>query len=138
MGKGGRVGDWIVFCHRGHNCWASEASQQGYNKQWTCNYHWEMQHELDRVPAPAHDEMAIEVGRGADNDYLTTLLPISCTAASRQAVAGLGIAGCMVSGLNVSVHADRQITEGTIPAIEAGTFDDQEANTAHIITKHTE
>ncbi len=111
------LGDYNLRCDScGRKIKASQAKKR-WDGFWVCPEDWEPRHILDYYHA-RKDQIGVPWTRdqqrsGTETFDVQSPATTGCTTFNKQAVAGIGVAGCAIAGLDVN-----------LPALEALSSDD--------------
>ena len=95
-----RSGSWNTICDVCGFKFKAEHLKLRWDGLMVCSDDWEIRHPQELI-RPIQDQNKLPWTRPEATD---TFISGQCTGLSRQAIAGLGTAGCMIAGLDLGLR----------------------------------
>lgn len=95
-----KSGSWNTICDVCGFKFKANDLKQRWDGLMVCNNDWEIRHPQELI-RPIQDQAKLPWTRPEATD---SFISGSCTGLTRQAVAGLGTAGCMIAGLDLGLR----------------------------------
>lgn len=106
-------GDWNVLCDICHFKFKASELRKRWDGYYVCEDDWEERHPQDRIKSVPDKQNVPWTRPEPTSDTFIDPENGGCTIEERQAVAGQGVAGCMVAGLDSVLASEEPIPSGT-------------------------
>lgn len=90
-------GQWLFYCDVCGKKMLSGDAKKRWDGLMVCEHDWEMRHPMDFLRSRRETSNILPWQRRADPGFDVTV-GHACTLANSVAIAGVGVAGCMVAG----------------------------------------
>src|SRR5882672_12586146 len=105
-----RSGSWNTICDVCGFKFKAEHLKQRWDGLMVCPEDWELRHPQELI-RPIADQNKLPWTRPEATDNFSTLAN-GCTIMNSQAVAGVGVAGCMIAGRDLGIRPNLTDVEG--------------------------